>query len=258
MLRTLLAPRMWGLHLVVIAAVVAFVFLGRWQLGVFEDSGRPQAAQDPAPVAVEQLIKPGAGFESVPRRQASASGTYDERLQLLVVDRKPDADAVGGKAARDQGFWVLTPLRLDDGTLVPVVRAWVAGEAEAPAVPAGKVQVSGRVLPPEATDSVQRRAGTQPGRVQTVSTAELINLWPGEKVRNGFVVAADSGVRVSPPQEGGSVTWRNLAYALNWWIFAVFAVFMWFHYVREAVRESRGQQWSQPSSPSEFSPTSSG
>ncbi|MFI6477105.1 SURF1 family protein [Nonomuraea sp. NPDC050663] len=258
MLRTLLAPRLWGLHLVVIAAVAAFIFLGRWQLGVFEDSGRPHAADDPAPVAVEQVIEPGSGFDGTPRHRVTASGTYDPTLQLFVVDRKPDADAVGGKASRDEGFWVLTPIRLDDGTLVPVVRSWVAQQADAPAVPSGKVQVTGRISPPESTDSVQRRSGTRPGQVQTVSTAELINLWPGEKVRNGFVVASDSGVAAAPPQQGGSVTWRNLAYALNWWIFAVFAVFMWFHYVREAVRTSRGQQWSQPSSPSEFSPTSSG
>ncbi|MFI6811206.1 SURF1 family protein [Nonomuraea sp. NPDC050328] len=257
MLRTLLSPRLWGLHLVVIGAVAAFILLGRWQLGVFEESGRPHASADPAPVAVEELVKAGATF-SEPGRRVVASGAYDAGRQLLVPDRKPDVDAVGGRAARGAGFWVVTPLRLADGSLVPVVRSWVAQPAAAPPVPAGPVKVEGRTRPPEPTDSVQRTASSLPaGQVSTVTPAELINLWPGESVRNGFVVAADSGIKIPSPQVGGSVTWRNLAYALNWWIFAVFAVFMWVHYVREAVRTSRGQQWSQPSSPSEYSPTSS-
>jgi len=82
------------------------------------------------------------------------------------------------------------------------------------------------------------------GQVQTVSTGELINLWSGEKLRTGYIVAEPpSGsltqVRTAPPIVGGALTWRNLAYAANWWIFAGFAVFMWFHFVRDAVRADR-------------------
>ncbi|WP_084961980.1 SURF1 family protein [Thermoactinospora rubra] len=258
MLRTLLAPRLLGLHIVAIGVLIAFILLGRWQLGVFEDSGRPRAAADPAPVAVDQLVKFGAQLDGEALgRRVTASGVYDGGKQLLVADRRPDVDAMGGRAARGAGYWVLTPLRLADGTLVPVVRAWTATPEAAPAVPPGQVAVTGRVRPSEATDGVRRYAALPSGQVATVSTAELINLWPGEKVRNGFVVADGSGVRIPPPQTGGELTWRNLAYALNWWIFAGFAVFMWFHFVRDAVRTARGEQWSRPSSSSERSPTSS-
>jgi hypothetical protein len=92
---------------------------------------------------------------------------------------------------------------------------------------------------------VQRRSdGLPAGQVQTVSTGELINLWTGQKVRTGFVVAqppsgSPAQVKVPPPAVGGTLTWRNLAYAANWWIFAGFAVFMWFHFVRDAVRTDR-------------------
>ncbi|WP_431894173.1 SURF1 family protein [Nonomuraea sp. bgisy101] len=248
MLRTLLAPRMLGLHVLAIGVLVSFILLGRWQLGVFEDSGKPASATDPAPVAVESLSAVGTQIEgtSVGRR-VTASGSYDAARQLLVADRRPDVAAPGGNVSRDQGYWVLTPLALGDGTLMPVVRGWVA-KADDPgiAVPPGEVTVSGRLRSPEGTDSVQRRAeGVPEGQVQTVSTAELINLWRGQKVRNGFVVAQTPGltpVKVSAPVTGGTLTWRNLAYAANWWIFAGFAVFMWFHFVRDAVRSSKSPE----------------
>ncbi|MER6950470.1 SURF1 family protein [Nonomuraea sp. NPDC000554] len=246
MLRTLFSPRVMGLHLLTIGVVVAFILLGRWQLGVFQDSGRPHAATDPAPVGVATLSQVGAQMQgtSVGRR-VTAEGVYDPARQLLVADRRPDVDAPGGNVSRGQGYWVLTPLRLDDGTLMPVVRGWVAEAAGPMAAPGGRVTVTGRLRPPQGTDSVQRRAdGLPSGQVQTVSTGELINLWSGQKVRNGYVVAeppsgALAQVKASPPVVGGELTWRNLAYAANWWIFAGFAVFMWFHFVRDAVRSDR-------------------
>ncbi|WP_194244159.1 SURF1 family protein [Nonomuraea phyllanthi] len=248
MLRTLLSPRIVGLHLLTAVVLVAFILLGRWQLGVFQDSGKPHASSDPAPVAAGTLapLGPQVKGDAVGRR-VTAEGVYDPGRQLLVADRRPDVDAPGGKVSRDHGYWVLTPLRLDDGTLMPVVRGWSAsaGDPAVAAVPEGRVTVSGRLRPQQGTDSVQRRAERLPaGQVQTVSTGELVNLWTGQKVRTGFVVAQPpSGsltqVKVQPPVVGGTLTWRNLAYAANWWIFAGFAVFMWFHFVRDAVRSDR-------------------
>ncbi|WP_336207897.1 SURF1 family protein [Nonomuraea sp. LPB2021202275-12-8] len=247
MLRTLFSPRVMGLHILTIGVVIAFIFLGRWQLGVFQDSGKPQATTDPEPVSVTTLAQVGAHMQApAVGRRVTAEGVYDAGRQLLVADRPPDVDAPGGNVSRGEGYWVLTPLQLDDGTLMPVVRGWVAG-ADDPAtvVPAGRATVQGRLRPAQGTDSVQRRPeGVPAGQVQTVSTGELINLWAGQKVRNGYVVAQPpSGsltqVRVAPPIVGGELTWRNLAYAANWWIFAGFAVFMWFHFVRDAVRTDR-------------------
>ncbi|MFG1942156.1 SURF1 family protein [Nonomuraea sp. NPDC048826] len=251
MLKTLLSPRLLGLHLLTIGVVIAFIMLGRWQLGVFQDSGKPVITTDPAPVSVTELAPMGAQMrgDAVGRR-VTVEGVYDASRQLLVADRRPDVDAPGGNVSRDHGFWVLTPVRLDDGTLMPVVRGWVADAAEpaAAAVPQGRVSVPGRLRPQQGSDSVQRRReGLPPGQVQTVATGELVNLWEGERVRNGYVVAeppsgALTPVVSQPPMVGGEVTWRNLAYAANWWIFAGFAVFMWFHFVRDAVRTDRDRE----------------
>ncbi|GAB3887444.1 hypothetical protein GCM10027612_26300 [Microbispora bryophytorum subsp. camponoti] len=101
MLRTLLAPRLVALHLLVIGVLVSFTFLGRWQLGVFEASGGPRRAPDPAPVAVTELTQVGQhiGGAAISRR-VTATGTYDAANQLLVADRVADVAAPGGRAAR--------------------------------------------------------------------------------------------------------------------------------------------------------------
>jgi cytochrome oxidase assembly protein ShyY1 len=252
MLRTLFSPRLVGLHLLTIGVLISFTLLGRWQLGVFEDSGRPRAAADPAPVAVTGLTRPGRTMtvDAVSRR-VTAQGTYDAARQLLVADRTADSSVPGGRASKNEGLWVLTALVLPDSTAIPVVRGWVAsaGDPAVAAVPRGTVTVTGRLQASEQTDSVQRGGAQLPaGQVATVSTAELINLWTGARLRDGYVIAAGQApasaplprpVAAAPPAQPGGFTWRNLAYAAQWWIFAVFAVFMWFHFVRDAVRARR-------------------
>lgn len=247
LLRTLFAPRLVALHLLVIGVLVSFTFLGRWQLGVFEASGRPTLAADPAPVLVTTLAQVGQRVGAdVAGRQVTARGTFGPTGQLLVADRVADVTAPGGRAASGRGLWLLTPLRLADGTVVPVVRGWVeAADDPATAVPAGTVTVSGRLWPAEQTDAVQRSGRLPSGQVATVSTAELINIWADATLRDGFVVAtgqdppsAARPVAVPAPTEGNGFTWRNLAYAAQWWIFAIFAVFMWFLFVRDAVRSA--------------------
>ncbi|MGJ6963389.1 SURF1 family protein [Streptosporangium sp. G11] len=235
MLRILFSARVVVLHLLAVGALVVCGLLGRWQLGVFEESGTPQSLLDPAPVAVATLTAPGEHMtaDAVSRR-VTAEGTFDVSKQLLVAER-------------DGGLWLLAPLDLGDGTSIPVVRGWVATAGD-PAVTApaeGRVTLSGRLQPSEATNSVQRRIRQlPPGQVLTVSSAELINLWRGTKLRDGFVVAAEQSpapavaarpVSVPPPTEPGGLTWRNLAYAAQWWIFGLFAVFMWWHFVRDAL-----------------------
>ncbi|GGL07907.1 SURF1 family protein [Planomonospora parontospora] len=238
MLRILFSPRVVVLHLLAVGALVVCGLLGRWQLGVFEDSGRPQSTRDPAPVAVGTLTEAGRHLtaDAIGRR-VTAEGTFDASRQLLV-------------AQRDEGLWILTPLDLGDGTVVPVVRGRVPAAGDpATAVPQGKVTVTGRLQASEPTDSVQRRTRQLPqGQVLTVSSAELVNLWRGVKLRDGFVIAttqspappvAAEPVHASAPTQEGVLTWRNLAYAAQWWIFGLFAVFMWWHFVRDALRGGR-------------------
>ena len=55
-----------------------------------------------------------------------------------------------------------------------------------------------------------------------------------EKSSTGAGIPVPDGLeRVPPPEVTGGLKWRNAAYALQWWVFAAFAAFMWFRMVRE-------------------------
>jgi surfeit locus 1 family protein len=74
-----------------------------------------------------------------------------------------------------------------------------------------------------------------------VSLAALVNEWSGfdGDVYGGYVVAADSWgalQQIDSPAPGSDVSlnWLNIFYAIEWVVFAGFAIFLWFRLVRDA------------------------
>ena len=88
------------------------------------------------------------------------------------------------------------------------------------------------------------------GQIAVLDLSFLVNRWPGA-LYNAFVfataeqpdvtsVVSPAVQRVPPPaQVGGGLAWRNAAYALQWWIFALFAGYMWWRMVRDDYEDSR-------------------
>jgi surfeit locus 1 family protein len=158
-------------------------------------------------------------------RRVTFTGTYDPALQLLVP--------TGG------GYRVLTGLKQADGSVVAVVRG-LETTADQPAPPVGEVSRTGVLLPSEETAP----AGTAPlpdGQVATVRLPTLAQTWPGPLV-GGFVTldapdATAEGltpVTVDLPEAQGRL--RNGAYALQWWVFAAFALGMSIRVARDIGR----------------------
>jgi surfeit locus 1 family protein len=235
----MLKPRWLGLLGVLVVLLVAFTFLGLWQLSVARDDARREAlAQAPtqAPVAIEQVLRPHTAFPAeASGRPVTMTGSYDASGQVLVVDRRLDGTS---------GSWVVTPLVVDgSGARIAVLRGFVtesSGRGPAPAR-AGPVTVTGTLAPGESPS----RASPQDGQLGSVDLARLVNLWPGE-LYNAFVFAtAESpdvspGVqRVPPPAIPTGLTWRNAAYALQWWVFGLFAAYMWWRMVRDDHRRNQ-------------------
>lgn len=248
MFRAALQPRWLGLLAVVVVVMVTFGLLGAWQLNVARNKGQAAAvaAVPHLPVAaVTSVMQPGAGFPSNGTgRRVTATGRYDPSGQVLVTPR-----VLRGTA----GYWVVTPLVLDtDHARLAVVRGFVPRSAAAggtptiavppPPPPTGTVTVSGTLEPSESPSSDADVTSLPAGQLASVDLAALVNRWQGT-VYNAFVLAsAESGepspsagvARVPPPApEGGGLAWRNAAYALQWWIFAGFALYMWVKMVRE-------------------------
>ena len=107
------------------------------------------------------------------------------------------------------------------------------------AAPSGPVALEGVLQP----DEPPAQSAPDGDRLGSLDVADLVNRW-GTPIYNGFVVlvsqradvragAAQPQLVPPPAPQAHGIAWRNAAYAVQWWVFAAFAVFMWFRMVRE-------------------------
>ncbi|MBM6402793.1 SURF1 family protein [Phycicoccus sp. CSK15P-2] len=230
MLRTALTPRYLGLLGLVLVVGVAFVLLGRWQLGVAQGTAHEEAverARSAAPVVLTDVLAPHSSFPGeMSSRPVTVTGHYTGG-QLRVPDRRLDGAS---------GSWVLTPFVVDatDATL-PVLRGFLPEGADAGEPPTGPLTLSGGLAPPESPSSVD----TGPGEIGSVDTSVLVNTWDGDLYNAFLFLQAETPAtgpqltKVPTPLGPTGVTWRNAAYAVQWWVFALFALWLWWRMVRE-------------------------
>jgi cytochrome oxidase assembly protein ShyY1 len=232
--RTALRPRWLALLAVVLLAATGMARLGQWQLQRAHDLGGAQehARAGRAPVPLTSLLTPQHAFApQAADRRVEVSGRWDPAGQLLVAGRLQHGAS---------GWWVLTPLVLDGGAAVPVVRGWTASPSAVP-VPAGgpssaEVRVTGLLLPGE--DAVDRApgqaSGLPAGQLDRVDPAELVQRW-SYPIYTGFVVAAGgtAGLAEVTVDTSGGLALQNLSYAVQWWLFAAFGLFFWWRLVRD-------------------------
>jgi surfeit locus 1 family protein len=230
-LRTALQPRFLALLGLVLVVGTVFVQLGRWQLGVAEGRATEEAvaaARAQQPVDLASVLQPHTDFPGeLSSRPVTATGHYASEGQLLVPDRRLDG--------RD-GSWVLTPFVVDEsGATIAVLRGFVTDPGRATAPPEGTLTVSGGLAPPESP--VDGTVG--PGEIGSVDTSVLVNTWPGE-LYNAFLFLESEDPATGPqltkvptPLGETGIQWRNALYAVQWWVFAVFALWLWWRMVRE-------------------------
>ncbi len=248
MLRTALKPRWLGLFAVLVAILVSFTWLGLWQLDVAKDKGRAEAVESASARPVVDLATVVGPHQQFPAdgsgRRVSATGSYAADGQVLVAPRRLDGRT---------GWWVVSPFVVDGtGGTLAVVRGFTTDPAAVPAPPGGTLTLVGSLAPGEspAEAPAASSAGTDPV-LGSIDLAVLVNRWHGD-LYNAFAFAVEERggegaqvdpaplERVPPPTVGeGGLQWRNAAYALQWWIFAAFAAYMWFRMVRDDAERDR-------------------
>jgi len=238
-LRTALKPKWLALLAVVLVLASGMAWLGTWQLQRAHERSAEAIAkrQDVPPTPLAGLLKARQTFPgNLVDKPVVVTGTWDGQRQLLVAGKQ-----LGGRT----GFWVLTPLVLDNASAVGVVRGWVASPSDpAAAAPAttGPVSVRGILKPgePRPDQTPGQAGGLPPDQIDAVAPAELVKLWP-RPLLTGYVVAKQvtPAIRPAPKQVqtvvpgGGGLALQNLSYAIQWWIFAAFGLFLWFRLVRD-------------------------
>jgi cytochrome oxidase assembly protein ShyY1 len=241
-----LAPRYWGAHLLMLVALVACILLGRWQLGVWQGHRTDDAARvtDRAADPLDDVMGPDAAFPaSGLGRPVTVIGRWDPAHTLYVADRVRDGRT---------GIWAVTPVVTRTGSAILVVRGWAPDPPAAPAPPTGQADLVGLLQPSE--DTGAPAPGLHDDVVPELNVTDLLPR-ASYDLYGGYVLATDRvaspGMNISPTDNGMSGLepasaehlpsadatsgLRNLLYALQWWVFGAFAVFMWWRWLEEEV-----------------------
>ena len=224
MYRFALRP-LWLLsHAFALGLVVLFVTLGFWQLDRHDqkvERNRTIEARtaEPAKPVSDLVGAAGSGpVEDLRYRQASAEGTYLAGADVLIDNRSNDGLP---------GAWVVTPLRLDDGSVLAVSRGFQgfdSGTIDPPDPPSGPVRVEGTVLPWDDRDCGVRSADEG----EVVGTAclkrSVVEREVGEPVLDAVLQRT-----ASSPEDAAELVPVPLpelddgphrSYAVQWFIFA--------------------------------------
>lgn len=215
------------------------VSLGFWQLRrhderrTFNESVRDRAGR--APVALEVLLDSDTSPAEMPWTTVTVRGTWLDVAQVLVVNRSQDGRA---------GVNVVGAVALADGRRVIINRGFVPLTIAPPASPRGDVLLLGRVRPSE-----ERRRGmlTDPatGPLTEVQRIDIDRLAPqiGGNVVGVYVDVLDSDPADAPElsriAEPELTLGPHLSYAVQWFVFSLFAVIAWFFIVRRALVRAR-------------------
>ena len=226
MYRFLLSARWLRLIAAALAVAAGCVALGDWQLDRLQQR---QARNDliesnfsADPVAANNLLEVDRPLPADAQwRRVEVQGRYDEAHQILVRNRPLEGAT---------GYHVLTPLVTDDGPALLVDRGWVPVGATArtrpdvPAAPAGQVTVIGRARPsepPAGGDAAPR------GQVRRIDVPAIAATLPYD-VYGGYAElveqtpAPHEGLTPLPAPEPNPGP--HLAYAFQWFVFALIAL----------------------------------
>jgi len=228
---TLRKPRWIAAILVGLFLAVAFVQLGLWQLSRLDDrrvyNASVAARIDDEPRSLATLVGEfGADPEDLVDRNAVVTGRYIGADEFFSVGRNYDGLT---------GTLVMTPLELDDGSVMIVVRGLVpVGTPGPPAVgyetPNGIVTLTGLIDDGEEPLRLGEPAPDD-GVLSQISRVDLdyINTWyDGEVLPIDLIlenqVPPNPGESLIPVPRSELTEGSHLGYALQWFAFAVIVV----------------------------------
>ncbi|MFC0680790.1 SURF1 family protein [Lysobacter korlensis] len=231
-------PRWIAALLLALAIAGTLAWLGQWQLErSFRATDAPTIDTETA-VPLTELTEPQTSVtENEAGRVVTVSGTLRAEEPVLLTGRS------GGGA---QSVWLVGRLDTENGATLPVALGWAESEdAALAAAPTAEqpAEFTGRYLPGEGPQESDFEAGER----TALAPAELVNLWDDvDAIYGGYLLLHDEwpglGRIDSPePEPPVAVNWLNLFYAIEWAVFALFALFIWYRLVADE-REQEAEQ----------------
>lgn len=239
MYRFLLRPKWIGFHLLVVAAIVTMVNLAFWQMRRLDERkdfnaevrGRSTLPVEP----ITDVVDPDTDAGDIEWRTVTATGTYLADEQVVVINRSQDGFA---------GKNVVTPLELEDGTLVLVNRGFVEETTAVPAPPSGDVEVTGRVRASQrrSLGQISDPAEGELTEVQRIDIPRLAEQLPGPvlPVYVDLLTSEPSQGAIPIPLPDPELTeGPHLSYTIQWFIFSVAVAVGWVLAVRSSIAKRR-------------------
>lgn len=238
----MLRPRSLALLVLAIGIAVAFAMFGQWQLGRAVQNGAIIARPTEQVLALQSVARPEEFTTSAAAGQlVTASGGWVSGDFAVLRDRIDQGRS---------GYWTVGHFRTGAGDSLAVALGWASDAATAQKAADQWNGAAIAQLPAEVTGRYQPgEAPTPPAKGQTLaaefSPAALINQWrePGPAYA-GYVTlrAAPEGLRSidSPPEQVQvQLNLLNLFYALEWVLFSVAALYIWYRLMRDVYEKER-------------------
>ena len=238
--------RRWVIALAALAAVLVTARLGWWQLDRAAQKLSLQAALDersrlPPIDGPALLARSSDDAAAQHHRAARLVGRWSARHTVYLDNRQMDGRP---------GFFVMTPLLLDDGSAVLVQRGWMPRDfqdrsrvATLP-TPEGTLELVGRIAPPPAR--LYEFDGNETGAIRQNLDLDAFALETGLALRPLTVLLADSpavagdGLKRDWPAPAFGAA-KNRGYAAQWFGLSALIVvlYVWFQLVQPRRRPRR-------------------
>ena len=228
----------WGPIAGIVAALIVVLgvcgALGAWQWSVGTHGGEPVEAADAVPLA--EVLAPASPAEGGVGKAVTVSGEFAQADAALVG---------GGRVINGtEAVLVVRPFTVasdatgtGEAATLPVVVGWVPADGLAQVgAPSGTTELSGYLRGSEGA-SVSTTEGAPAGTflADTLSPAVFAQHW--DSPMYSALLVADSpedGFNPIPaPAPETELNFRSLVYALEWWLFGAFFLFVGVRWIRD-------------------------
>jgi len=218
-----------------LAAVAATVALGLWQWGVGHDRKDERVAElaQAAPVPLDTVMGNNDAFPAdAVSKPVAVDGTWQQSGAVWV--------AAGSQSDQPTSYWAAEPLQVSgEQAAIYVVLGSLATTSAPTAAPptlSGTATVTGWLEASQ--NSGLDDADPDDDVLPEMRISDLVPR-VDDDLYSAFVISKDPAPGLVAahftlqPETPFTTGLRNLLYALQWWLFSVFAVFIWWRWLKE-------------------------
>ncbi|MCC3762975.1 SURF1 family protein [Glycomyces sp. TRM65418] len=232
--RFVLTPRWLGLTLAGVVVMVVCALLSQWQWGraVERAAANDVIAENRDPVPLDATLPAGEALRDEDRwTLVEAVGVYDTEHEIVL--RAQTNNGVNG-------FEIVTPLVLADGTAILVDRGFIASEStghvpDYPAAPSGEVGVTGRVYEYEESGGGVTEVD---GHLEARRLSDdLLGPHLDHELRSAWIADVEPAEGLTALETPSFKDWQNYSYAVQWALFAAMVPVGWVVLARRERRD---------------------